>query len=123
MTEKAAENPTGNPAGKAIDFQTLIDDAMKNGYKISPHFEKKEFVDWDDTPSLSGLVSAAKTIASKFGGEQSICAVGEKMVNCSGMLTDLPKLAGQDITVICTGKEQSGTGNEYRTFTVLVKQT
>jgi len=29
MTEKAAENPTGNPAGKAIDFQALITEAEK----------------------------------------------------------------------------------------------
>ena len=123
MTEKAAENPTGNPAGKAIDFQALITEAEKNGYKVSHHFEKKPFVDWETTPSLSGLVTSVKAIPSKFGGDQVVCAVGDYMVNCSGMLTDLPKLAGQDITVICTGKEQSGTGNEYRTFTVLVKQT
>ncbi len=44
MTEKAAENPTGNPAGKAIDFQALITEAEKNGYKVSHHFEKSHLL-------------------------------------------------------------------------------
>jgi len=47
MSEKVAENLTGNPAGKAIDFQALITEAEKNGFKVSHHFEKKPFVDWE----------------------------------------------------------------------------
>jgi len=122
MSEKVAENLTETLREKQSIFRLSSPKPKKTVSKYPTTSKKKPFVDWETTPSVSGLVTSVKAIPSKFGGDQLVCAVGDYMVNCSGMLTDLPKLDGQNITIVCTGKEQSGTGNEYRTFAVLVKQ-
>jgi len=108
--------------------EEMVKRLEKDGWILSPHFEKKPFVDWKETEYISGLVGEPKIISSKFKdpdtGEyrQKIVAVGDEQVNCSGMLKDLDKLTGQEITIIRNTLEKSSAGKEYFTFHVMIKQ-
>lgn len=104
------------------EVQAMIDAAEKDGFRPAAAFDKRAFVDWDETPSITGMVGKAKDIPSKFGNDkQTIIPVGNLMVNASGMLSELPVLEGRTVTIICTGSAVTGSGLTYKTFKVLVK--
>lgn len=97
------------------------------GFELSSHFEKKPFVEWDNTKIVKGFVTESKIIPSKYPdpetGErkQKICSVGEFSINCSGVLKDVDMYAGMEIAIIRSDEKtvSSTSGKDYWTFHVI----
>lgn len=98
---------------------------VKKGALVDESFDKLPFVDWDNTRWIKGLVGVAKTIKSKFADVETgefkakVCPVGDYMVNCSGMLKDLPKKSGSIVVIVRSDEKTKGTIKDYWTFNVL----
>ena len=72
---------------------------------------------------IEGIVRDVREIPDKYnpGRKKPVCMVDKYDIDCSGTLSGLPSIEGATVRIIYTGKETSNSGNEYRTFKVMVR--
>ena len=97
----------------------------EKGALVDESFDKLPFVDWNNIRWIKGLVGAPKVIKSKFENVETgefkatVCPVGDYMVNCTGMLKDLPKKSGSIVVIVRSDEKTKGAIKDYWTFIVL----
>lgn len=111
-------------------FEETVDEMKSKGFNLAKHFERKEFVDWEETEMIEGVVGEPKIIKSlyenperEYRKETEIIPVGDNNVNLKGTLKGLEKLVGKEVVIVRDEKHESKSapGKFYWSFHVFVK--
>jgi hypothetical protein len=101
---------------------TVIEKSTDDGWKVQER-ELRPFVVWKETDVITGVIGRSYEIPDNFneGKKVTVCPVGDVLVNCKGMLKDIPNFEGREIRIVKTGTAVSDTGYTFYTFVIMTK--